>query len=238
MNNFSFEKWDNNKYTEYISYMKSISDSEYLKFNKKLVFTDYKMMGVKTSLLRTLAKDISKGDIISFLNISNHEYYEEILVFGFVIGYIKDLDIFMKYFNKFIRYIDNWAVCDMCISSMKIVKKNKDYFFKLINKYVIDSNPYVVRVGTILLLDYYIDDEYIDKIFYIIDNINREEYYINMSIAWLVSICFIKYRNKTLEYLKNCKLNKFTYNKALQKSRESLRVSPEDKILLQSMKIK
>ena len=69
-----------------------------------------------------------------------------------------------------------------------------------------------------------------------INSINREEYYINMAIAWLVSVCFVKYRNKTFKYLKDNKLNKFTYNKSIQKIIESYRVSIEDKDVLRNMK--
>ena len=78
----------------------------------------------------------------------------------------------------------------------------------------------------------------VDEIFTLIDNINREEYYINMGVSWLISISLIKYKDKTLEYLKTCNLNDFTYNKALQKARESLRVSKEDKDYYQSLKRK
>ena len=158
------------------------------------------------------------------------------MIEGLVISYIKEVDLCVKYFNKFINKIDNWAICDTCISSMKIVNKNKELFLKQIKKYIESKNEYVVRVGVVLLLNYYIEDSYIDLVFDIIDSINREDYYINMAIAWLVSVCFVKYRNKTFKYLNDNKLNRFTYNKSIQKIIESYRVSLEDKEILRSMK--
>lgn len=238
MDEVIYSEWDNNKYSSFIESFTKIGDSNFLEFNKKLVFTKYQMIGIRTPILKDIAKKVSKGNIISYLENCNCTYYEEIILFGFVLSYVKDLDCFFKYFYKFINYIDNWAVCDMCIASMKIIKKNKAVFISYVKDLIGSKKEYYVRVGVIILLDYYLDDTYIDQVFGLLDSIDREEYYINMAIAWCVSICFIKYRNKTLSYLNNCKLNKFTFNKALQKARESKRVSIEDKILLQNMKIK
>lgn len=229
--------WDKNKYQDYTKYLNNYKeDKKFIDFNKKLIFTKYEILGIKVPNMRKIAKEISKTDIISFLNNVENNTYEEVMIEGLTISYIKDVDLCLKYFNKFINKIDNWAICDTCISSMKIVNKNKELFLRQIKRYIKSKDEYVVRVGVVLLLDYYIEDSYIDLVFDMINSINREEYYINMAIAWLVSICFVKYRNKTFEYLTNNKLNKFTYNKSIQKIIESYRISIEDKDVLRNMK--
>lgn len=229
--------WDKNKYQDYTKYLNNYKeDKKFIDFNKKLIFTKYEILGIKVPNMRKIAKEISKTDIISFLNNVENNTYEEVMIEGLTISYIKDVDLCLKYFNKFINKIDNWAICDTCISSMKIVNKNKELFLRQIKKYIKSKDEYVVRVGVVLLLDYYIEDSYIDLVFDMINSINREEYYINMAIAWLVSVCFVKYRNKTFKYLKDNKLNKFTYNKSIQKIIESYRVSIEDKDVLRNMK--
>lgn len=231
--------WNEKKYQEFVQYLETQKEDEsFIAFSKKLIFTKYKMIGIKVPNLRRIAKEINQTDILSFLEVSKDNTYEEVMLQGLVISYIKDVDISLKYFNHFIKKIDNWSICDVCVSSMKIVKKNKKNFLKQIKKYLKRKNEFIVRVGIILLLDYYIDDDDIDEIFSLIDHLNREEYYINMSIAWLISVCFIKQREKTMFYLKNNHLNQFTYNKAIQKMIESLRVSEEDKIMLKQMKRK
>ena len=194
------------------------------------------MIGIKVPDLRKLAKDISKTDIYAFLEIVQDNTYEEIMLEGLVISYIKDYDTFKKYLNQFIKKIDNWSICDVCISSMKIVKKHQDVFLNEIKKYLKSKDTFTVRVGVVSLLDHYIEDKYIDDIFLLIDSIDSEEYYVNMAIAWLVSVCFIKEREKTLNYLKDNHLNQFTYNKSIQKMIESFRVSNQDKIMLKNMK--
>ncbi len=221
-----------------IKKLKENKDLKYKEFNSKIISTKYPMIGVKTPILKRIAKEISKKDYKTFLKNKNTDYYETVLIEGFVISNIKDLKEMLIYFDKFIKKIDNWAICDMTVSSMKIVKKNKDIFKAKIKEYLNSKEEFTVRVGIILLLDYYIEEEYLDEVFSLIDNIKREEYYINMAIAWLISIALIKYKDKTLKYLKVCNLDDFTYNKALQKARESTRISKKDKVYYQSLKRK
>ena len=238
MDPFIISSWNSLDYKNFRQYLESIGDINTKKFNEKIIFTQYPILGIKTDILRKISKDIAKGNIESYISIFKPIFYEEILIFGFVISYIKDLDFFVKSLSYFLPYIDNWAVCDMCVSSMKIIKNNQEYFFPIIKDYINDDYLYTVRVGVVMLMDFYLTDEYLDRVFSIIDSIKREEYYINMAIAWCISIAFIKHRKRTLLYLKNCQLDKFTYNKAIQKIRESSRVSDTDKQMLQDMKIK
>ena len=57
-----------------------------------------------------------------------------------------------------------------------------------------------------------------------------------MAVAWALSICLIKFYNETMKYLKTADLDKFTYNKALQKAIESYRITDKQKDVLRSMK--
>lgn len=59
-----------------------------------------------------------------------------------------------------------------------------------------------------------------------------------MAVAWTISIAFVKYKEKTLKFLQNSKLDNFTYNKALQKIVESYRVDKVTKEEIKKMKRK
>ena len=90
-----------------------------------------------------------------------------------------------------------------------------------------------------VLLDYFINETYIHKVLDIYDSISHDGYYVKMAIAWGLSICFIKQRDTTLKYLtSNTHLDKFTFNKTIQKIKESYRVSKEDKVYLEKLKRK
>ena len=74
----------------------------------------------------------------------------------------------------------------------------------------------------------------------ILDQIKCEMYYVQMAVAWALSICMIKFYDETKAYMLNetCSLDHFTYNKTLQKSIESYRLTPEQKNEMRQMKRK
>ena len=214
-------------------YLKSISEESYKKFNSKIIFTNYEMLGIRLPKLRRLAKEIFKTNYKGFLNL-NITYYEEAMLYLLVVALIKDIDELMLYFPKALDLIDNWALCDSFCGSLKIVVNNKEYFLKVIDKLLKSDKTYNIRVGLVLLLNYYVSEEYLDLIIKYLDNINSDEYYINMAEAWLICEIFIRYQSYGLKYLENNKLNSFTINKTISKIRDSFRVSKEikDKILI------
>lgn len=212
-------------------YLKSISEASYKEFNSKIIFTNYEMLGIRLPKLRRLAKEIFKTNYKEFLNL-NITYYEEAMLYLLVVALIKDIDELMLYFPKALDLIDNWALCDSFCGSLKIVVNNKEYFLKVIDKLLKSDKTYNVRVGLVLLLNYYVSEDYLDLIFKYLDNINSDEYYINMAEAWLICEIFIKYQSYGLKYLENNKLNSFTINKTISKIRDSFRVSKEIKEMI------
>ena len=189
--------------------------------------------------VRKLAKEIIKDNPAEYLKQPAEEYYEELLLQALVIANLKiELEKKKEYIINFVPKINCWAVCDSFCAGLKDADKNQQFFWKIISKYFKSNKEYEIRFAIVMLLDHYVKEEYIDKIFEVIDNIKSEEYYVEMGIAWLVAEMYIKFPKQTMKYLKNCNLNKFTYNKALQKARESYRVSKEEKEILNKMKKK
>lgn len=87
-----------------------------------------------------------------------------------------------------------------------------------------------------MLLDYYINDEYIDSLFPLFDRITHQGYYVKMALAWAISNVLCPFPAQTTIYLQNNRLDDFTYNKSLQKITESHSVSAESKQIIRSMK--
>ena len=229
------KKWTNNDYNDFIKYLFTLTDEKYKNFHQNLGINN-ELIGIRTSELKRIAKEISKGNYQEFLKLCKKNYYEEITIYGFIITNIKEIDISIKYLETYKNIINNWASCDLFCSSYKIVKKNKEYFYNYILNNIKSNNLWIRRLCFVLLLDYYVEEYYLSKIFDLCDKYNTEDYYVEMSVAWLISICYIKYPNITINYLRNNKLNLFTHNKAIQKIRESLRVDKETKEMLNKLK--
>lgn len=224
------ETWNKLNYQEYLKYLKSLKNESTIEFNKKIITTKKEILGIKTKELRNIAKEIAKGDIESFIKNYQDIYFEESLIYGFVIGYIKDVNVFLKEFNNFIKYIDNWAICDMCISSFKIMKTND--LFSLAKELIASSDEFRQRTGIIIMLDYYLNDKYIKEVLAIVKSINSSYYYVNMAISWLLCESFIKYKENTLELISSLELPRFIQNKTISKINDSYRVVKEDKLKL------
>ena len=216
-------------------------DKKYKEFHSKLCPNTDNILGVRVPILRNYAKELSKNYTTDELlkNIDN-QYYEEIMLQGMIIGLSKekDFEVIKKYIKDFVPKIDNWAICDVFCVGLKITKKYKEDMWDFIQTYLKSKNEFYLRFAIVMILDFYIEEEYLERNFEIFNNVRSDKYYVQMAIAWAISICLIKYYDKTIKYLKSkeCKLDNFTYNKSLQKARESYRISKEQKEELQKMK--
>ena len=224
------EKWSKKDKKEFIEYLETFQNIEKMKWAKGILNTDMPVLALKTPMIKDILKEISKGNYFSFLDLNLNKYYENSAINGFLISQIKDFKTMVKYLDIYISEIDNWALCDLL--SFNIKDREKE-FYDLALKYVKNDKPFIKRVGLNILFRLIDNDEYIDNIFSIMNSFYEEEhYYVNMMNAWLFCECFIKRREKTINFLQNHKLNKFTINKGISKCRDSYRVSKEDKEML------
>lgn len=67
-----------------------------------------------------------------------------------------------------------------------------------------------------MLINYYVSEKYINKVFHEFDQMKHKGYYAWMAVAWAISIYF-KVSELTAAYLSNSNLDEITYKKALQK---------------------
>ena len=127
-----------------------------------------------------------------------------------------------------IKYVTN-------VTNLKIFKNNKEGY-RYIKKLLKSREPFTIRFALVLLLDFYVNEEYIDKVLKIVNEIKHDNYYVKMANAWALSICYIKYPEKTIPFLKKNNLDKWTQNKAISKIKDSKRVIKEEKLKIDKLK--
>lgn len=215
--------------------LKQNIDEKYKKFHSSLCPNINNILGVRVPVLRKIAKDLSKENWKDIIKSIDNRFYEETLVEGLIIGYSKiPVQEKLEYVEKFVPKIDNWCTCDVFCSNLKI--KEKDILWSFLDKYLISENEFELRFVIVMYLDYFLTDEYITNVLINIDNIKSDKYYVQMAIAWLISVAYIKQKQITKNYLLDNSLDAFTYNKALQKIIESNRVSKEEKEEIRKLK--
>lgn len=214
-------------------------DIDYQKFSSNLLPGISNIIGVRIPILRKIAREIVQDKPYYYLDNVYNDYFEEIMIEGLVIGYLKDdYNKVEKYILRFIPKINNWSICDTFCSNLKITNKYKKDIYEIVKKQLKNNNEFANRFSLVMLLNYYIEEDYIDKIFKIVDSIKSEAYYVKMAQAWLIQSCYSKYKNKTITYLQNDNLDNWTHNKAIQKIVESYKTNDNDKNELRMMKRK
>lgn len=214
-----------------------LADEEYKKFHTSLCPGTNNMIGIRVPKLRALAKEIVEQDWRNYLKNVKDDYYEETMLQGMVIGLAKmELLERLEYIKKFVPKINNWAVCDVTCAGFKFAKKYPKEVWEFLKPYLKSDKEFEIRFGVVMLLDFYITEEYISQVLNILNEISHEGYYVKMAVAWAISICYIKFPEETFKLLKKNNLDTFTYNKALQKVIESYRVTKEEKEKIRAMK--
>lgn len=217
---------------------------KYRDFNSSLIpGVDAPMFGVRVPKLREIAKKIAKEDGLTYLSAvkeaetSGDVYYEEYLLHGMVIGYLKCSSTEREHLlDEFVPVISNWAVCDSSCMTYKFMKKEPEEWFSYIMKYIGSKEEYEIRFAVVAMLDHFVTEQFIDRILNIMGEIRHDGYYVKMAVAWAVSVCYVKFPDKTKIFLKENSMDEFTQNKSIQKIRESFRVSKEEKEELLKLK--
>lgn len=239
--NFTIEKWTDDDYRNLIKYLTENQDIKYRDFSASLEPNEkqaYIRLGIRIPVLREIAKDIAKGDAYGCLNISSNEYYETRMIRGIVAGLIKtkSFEEFTSLCELISTDIDSWSLCDCFCCGLKQVKKYKDEFFDYLENYLQSGDVWKIRIALVVMLDFYLEDKYIDRVFKRCDSIKSDFYYVNMAQAWLIATALVKCEEPTRAYLLNNNLSDFTFNKAIQKCIESRRIDAETKLHLKKLK--
>lgn len=207
------------------------AEEKYRVFSSALIPNIDNVLGVRIPKLNKLAKELYKTDWKPFLNQSCI-YMEETMLQGMLIAQSGDFELV----KQFVPKINNWSVCDKFCNSLKCVKNNKQQVWKFIQPYLKSKKEYDNRFALVIMLEYFIEKDYLAKIFEILNTFESKKYYAQMAVAWLVSMCFVEFPKETTEFLKTTKLDDWTYNKSIQKIIESLKVDKSTKQKLKLMK--
>lgn len=231
--------WQEVDITEFKQFEKSLKGTEQnCIFEKTVTKTNLECLGIKALTTKRVFKEIKQGNFYEFLdNFLNQKQIKtlfESYVCAHLICQIKDFDVFEKYLDKFVLIVDNWASID----TLKFSRYDKTKLVELSKKYLKSHKPFVRRTGVNIWFALIKDDSYFEMVFNMLNSLkNEEDYYVQMSGAWLLSVCMVYNREKTLKFFELNNTNKFIINKAISKCRDSFRVSKQDKEFLLKYKI-
>ena len=217
--------------------LKSLAEEGYKTFNSKIIPTKQTVLGVRMPILREIAKRIAKEETIEFIQLDKQNIYEMVMLEGMVLFYMdKSFKELLPLVEKFLKKVDNWAQIDSTVCAFKNIVKEKEEVLVVVKKWLKSDKEFTVRAGLIMLLAHYVKKDNLKLIFKLSQSVEHTGYYVHMGNAWLISVCMAKFPDETIIFFKNNNLDKKTHNKAIQKSRESYRISKEHKIIINELK--
>ena len=227
------------KREEIVKELFRMQDKDYALLQAKILPTVAadRIIGVRTPALRTFAKSLYKDkDKDAFLSCVPHQYFDEDQLHAFVISLEKDFDKCIAEVGAFLPFIDNWATCDQL--SPKAFKKEPEKLLPYIHTWIKSEKTYTVRFAIGMLMQHFLDDRFDTKYADMVAEVRSEEYYVNMMIAWYFATALAKQYDAVLPYLQGKRLADWVHNKAIQKSVESYRITPEQKEYLKTLKVR
>lgn len=219
--------------------LQALAEPDYRVFQAGLLPGVDNLLGVRLPSLRRLARELAREEGAACLSRLTEDSFEETMLQGMVIGCLPDRpETVLPLAASFVPKITNWSLCDSFCSGFKLAARCPGIVWDFVLPYLSSEEEFAARFGVVMLLFYYVDNDHIDRVLELLGTVEQPGYYARMAVAWALSVCYVRFPEKTLAWLEECRLDDFTYNKALQKAVESRCVTPAQRVLLRSKKRK
>ncbi len=215
-------------------------DKKYGDFSARLVPTLPReaFIGVRSPAYKEIIRELKTlppEELEIFLTDLPHKYHEENCLQIAIINKIKNYEECLAALENFLPYINSWAVSDGL--NPPVLKKNRLQLLPKLQQWISSDKAFSQRVGMLLLMKYFLDDDFKTEYLELPASIRSEEYYVNMMTAWLFAEALVKQWDSAILFIQNKKLDNWTNNKAIQKACESFRISPDHKEYLKTLRI-
>lgn len=197
-------------------------------------------------------------EVIHAFEATMHENlcYEETVIWGYLINHTKgSLPERLAMLSHYIPVLDNWAVCDSyCAHAKWIARADRNTLWAFLQPWFNSKREFEVRFAVVVSMCYFLSEEWIERVFSQIDNINFDRiksdykttkgkpttpqqgtvpgtapYYVRMGVAWLLATALVKFPNETRTFVRSSHLPVDVIRLYIRKARESFRtrtVSP------------
>ena len=221
-------------------------------FTSKLVPTESpeRIIGVRMPALRRLAKQLltqekrtGNRDLIgAFLAEDPHDFLEEDQLHMILVAErAQTLGEAISSLEAFVPRAHFWILTDGLVP--RIFKKEPLAAKPYIMQWLHADSPWLVRIALVNLISLYTDELFDDEtmreaatVAIAQQDMLSDEYYLNMALAWYLSMCVVKHPEAGITFLSEQTLPRWVHNKTLQKIRESRLCSAELKAKTQSLK--
>ncbi|HCS36369.1 MAG: DNA alkylation repair protein [Spirochaetae bacterium HGW-Spirochaetae-4] len=208
-----------------------LAENDYREFSQRLIPDGKPLLGIRMPHIRSLGKEIAHGDWKSFLeNPETDTYHEQTLLRAFVLAYADMPEVQrVGLVEEFLPHIDNWAVCDSFCATLRKAEKAKEPYMMLVGRHIHDPHPYAIRFSVVLLLFQFMDFPLDPRVLPLLSLAENDHYYVKMAVAWAAATAYTVDPQAVQPWLAQLPFSTETMRMAIQKIRDSRRVSAEGK---------
>lgn len=145
--------------------LRAMADPSYRAFHQKLVPEVENLLGRAHPRAAPARAGARPRGLAGLPRRRQTDTYEETMLQGLVLGCAKmEPDELFERLREFIPKIGNWAVNDSVCAGLKLVKKHRAETLAFLRPYFAGGEEFEVRFAVVMLMDYYIDEEYIGEV--------------------------------------------------------------------------
>ena len=117
----------------------------------------------------------------------------------------EDVEVYLHRVTCFVWMINSWSVCDTFkfAGGQRFVDRHAGRLWEYLKQWMNADGEYEVRFGVVMSMSYFVDEAHLEELLACYDSIRHEGYYVKMAVAWALSVCFVKFPERTMEYLKS-----------------------------------
>lgn len=172
---------------------------------------------------------------MAFLKELPYCCYEEDNLHAFMIAELKDFEQVMRYTERFLPYVDNWATHDTPAPKIFLGYPRGTPVY--IQKWLTGIDTYIIRYGIGILLSSYLGAHFNPVHLQQVTAIRLSEYYINVMVVQYLATALARQYEAALPYLETKTLTSFVQNKSVRRARENKRITLEIEEYLLTLKV-
>ena len=211
-------------------------DAAYADFSARLIpaVPRERMIGVRSPEYKKIIKLIGDDPVVpEFLSSLPHTWHEENCLHAALINRMKDYEACVSALEKFMPFIDNWAVNDSI--NPRCFRKHRPELISRVQAWIASDAPYTRRCGMKILMANYLDEDFRAEYLELPADLRSDEYYVNIMTAWLFAEALARQWDAAVTFIEQHRLDPWTHNKAIRKACESCRVPDERKAYLKTL---
>lgn len=161
-------------------------------------------------MLRSLAKQLAKEDWRTYLKEARDDSYEEIMLQGLVIGYVKaEMEELLEYAARLFRKSTTGQSMMGFVLHLRLPESTGQEVWDFLMQYRASKSEFEQRVVAVMLMDHFLVPEYIDRVLAVYNSLKHEGYYCKMGVAWGIATTYAKFPQETQAFLLKNELDDF-----------------------------